>query len=103
MNLFDSSRREGGGDVLSTPAALYIALGVRLRERPDARWMVEMHPSTRSDFDVKAFDARFGTHDVRIHVSRYVAPGEFRLLRRGFGTGGGTPIDDANVERYSSD
>ena len=102
MNFFDSSRREGGGDVLSTPAALYVALGVRLRERPDARWMIEMHPSTRSDFDVKAFDARFATHDVRIHVSRYVAPGEFRLLRRGFGTGGDS-AHDANDEKQDND
>ena len=103
MNLFDSSRREGGGDVLSTPAALYVALGVRLRERPDARWIVEMHPSTRSDFDVTAFDARFAAHDVRIHVSRYVAPGEFRVLRRGFGTGGDTAVDDVHIERYTND
>jgi hypothetical protein len=103
MSAFDSSRREGGGDVLPTPAALYVALGVRLRERPDARWMVEMHPSTRTDFDVRAFDARFGAHDVRIHVSRYVAPGEYRLLRRGFGTGGDTPVDSADLGRYTND
>lgn len=99
----DSSRREGGGDVLSTPAALYVALGVRLRERPDARWVVEMHPSTRSDFNLQAFDARFGTQNVRIHLSRYVAPGEYRLLRRGFGTGGDTAADDADTGRYNTD
>ncbi|MDQ3949092.1 MAG: hypothetical protein M3282_01990 [Gemmatimonadota bacterium] len=83
----DSSRHEGGADVLASPADLYVALGVRLRERPGARWMVEMHPRTRADFDLNAFNDRFGADDVRIYASRHVAPGEYRLLQRGFGTG----------------
>jgi hypothetical protein len=87
MSGLSGSRREGGGDVLSSPADLYVALGARIRERPDARWMVEMHPATRTDFDLDAFNDRFGSDDVRIYASRYVAPGEYRLLRRGFGTG----------------
>jgi hypothetical protein len=82
------SRHEGGADVLASPADLYVALGVRLRERPTARWMVEMHPRTRAEFDVEAFNDRFGAEDVRIYASRYVAPGEYRLSQRGFGSGG---------------
>jgi hypothetical protein len=81
------SRHEGGADVLGTPADLYVALGVRLRERPGARWMVEMHPRTRAEFDLETFSERFAGHDVRIYASRYVAPGEYRLSQRGFGTG----------------
>jgi hypothetical protein len=86
----ESSRHEGGADVLATPADLYVALGARLRERPGARWMVEMHPMTRADFDLVAFNERFGAHDVRLYANRYVAPGEYRLSQRGFGTGSDT-------------
>ena len=82
------SRHEGGSDVLGSAADLYVALGIRLRERPGARWMVEMHPRTRADFDLDAFNDRFDAQDVRIYASRYVAPGEYRLSQRGFGTGG---------------
>jgi hypothetical protein len=81
------SRHEGGADVLGSPADLYVALGVRLRERPGAPWMVEMHPRTRAEFDVETFSGRFGDHDIRIYASRYVAPGEYRLSQRGFGSG----------------
>ncbi len=83
----DNSRHEGGADVLASPADLYVALGLRLRERPGARWMVEMHPRTRSDFDLEAFNERFAAEDVRIYASRFVAPGEYRLSQRGFGSG----------------
>ena len=87
MSAFDDSRHEGGADVLVSPADLFVALGVRLRERPGARWMVEMHPRTRGDFDLETFNSRFADHDVRIYASRFVAPGEYRLSQRGFGTG----------------
>ena len=83
----EDSRHEGGADVLATPADLYVALGIRLRERPGVRWMVEMHPATRREFDLVAFNERFAAHDVRLYASRYVAPGEYRLSQRGFGTG----------------
>jgi len=83
----DNSRHEGGADVLASPADLYVALGLRLRERPGLRWMVEMHPTARSEFDLEAFNDRFGAEDVRIYASRYVAPGEYRLSQRGFGSG----------------
>jgi hypothetical protein len=96
MSAMDSSRHEGGADVLSSPVDLYVALGVRLRERPGARWMVEMHPRTRAAFDLEAFNDRFGSDDVRIYASRYVAPGEYHLSQRGFGTGGDTGPDEAD-------
>jgi hypothetical protein len=83
----ETSRHEGGADILASPAELYVALGVRLRERPGARWMVEMHPNTRTEFDLDAFNERFGGDDVRIYESRYVSPGEFHLSQRGFGAG----------------
>jgi hypothetical protein len=92
----DNSRHEGGADVLATAEDLYIALGMRLRERPGARWMVEMHPRTRAEFDLSAFNDRFAAHDVRIYASRYVAPGEYRLLQRGFGTGTDSGPDEAD-------
>jgi hypothetical protein len=88
MTALGDSRHEGGADVLESMADLFVALGVRLRERPGTRWMVEMHPTTRSEFDIGRFNARYGSHDVRIYASRYVAPGEYRLSQRGFGTGG---------------
>jgi hypothetical protein len=78
------SRHEGGADILTSRDDLYIALGVRIRERPGARWMVEMHPETRADFDLDDFNSRFGSQDVRLYESRYVAPGEYHLLQRGF-------------------
>ena len=84
------SRHEGGTDVLASPADLYFALGVRLRERPGTRWMVEMHPRTRAEFDLAAFNDRFGAEDVRIYANRYVPPGEYRLAQRGFGVGSDT-------------
>jgi hypothetical protein len=96
MRGMDSSRHEGGADVLSSPVDLYVALGVRLRERPGARWMVEMHPRTRAAFDLDAFNDRFGSNDVRIYASRYVAPGEYRLSQRGFGIGGDAGPDEAD-------
>ncbi len=99
----DNSRHEGGADVLASTADLYIALGVRIRERPGARWMIEMHPRTRAEFDVPGFNARFGVNDVRICASRYVAPGEYRLLQRGFGTGVDTGDDAAGRWSDSGD
>ena len=98
----ENSRREGGADVLASAADLYVALGVRLRERPGARWMVEMHPRTRSDFDLAAFNDRFARHDVRIYASRYVAPGEYHLSQRGFGTGSDSGPDEADYWPASS-
>jgi hypothetical protein len=92
----DPSRHEGASDVLTSADDLQVALGVRLRERPGARWMVEMHPGTRAAFDLAAFNQRFGAHDVRIYASRYVAPGEYRLAQRGFGTGSDTGPDEAD-------
>jgi hypothetical protein len=94
-----TSRHESGADVLTSPDDLYVALGVRLRERPGARWMVEMHPETRADFDLESFNARFGSQDVRLHESRYVAPGEYRLSQRGFGL----KSDDEELHRPKSD
>jgi hypothetical protein len=103
VTALDNSRHEGGADVLASPADLYVALGVRLRERPGARWMVEMHPRTRADFDLDAFNDRFDAHDVRIYASRYVAPGEYRLSQRGFGTGSGIGRDEADTWPASSE
>jgi hypothetical protein len=102
MTGMDSSRHEGGADVLSSPSDLYVALGVRLRERPGARWMVEMHPRTRADFDLEAFNDRFGADDVRLYASRYVAPGEYRLSQRGFGWGSDKGPDEADYWPPSS-
>ncbi len=82
------SRHQGACDVLTSPDDLYVALGVRLRERPGARWMVEMHPETRADFDLEDFNLRFGFQDVRLYESHYVAPGEYHLSQRGFGLRG---------------
>ncbi|MFN2566480.1 MAG: hypothetical protein ABR499_15900 [Gemmatimonadaceae bacterium] len=96
MTGLDNSRHEGGADILASAGDLYVALGVRLRERPGARWMVEMHPRTRADFDLDAFTDRFGAHDVRIYASRYVAPDEYRLSQRGFGMGSDTGPDEAD-------
>jgi len=87
MSALGNSRHEGGADVLETVADLFAALGVRLCERPGARWMVEMHPGTRSEFDLVGFNDRFAGQDVRIYASRYVAPGEYHLSQRGFGMG----------------
>jgi hypothetical protein len=98
----DSSRHEGGADVLASPADLYVALGVRLRERPGARWMVEMHPRTRGDFDLRAFNDRFGAADVRIYARQDIAPGEYRLSQRGFGSGSDTGPDEADYWPRSS-
>ena len=78
------SRHESGADVLTSPADLYIALGIRLRERPGARWMVEMHPETRADFDLEEFSIRFGSQDVRLFENRYIPRGEYHLSQRGF-------------------
>src|SRR5919199_3192797 len=90
-----ASRHEGGSDVLTSADDLYVALGVRLRECPGARWMVEMHPETWSRFDVEDFEIRFGSQDVRVYESRYVVPGEYRLSRRGFGVAGDSSLADA--------
>jgi hypothetical protein len=96
------SRHEGGTDVLASPADLYFALGVRLRERPGARWVVEMHPTTRAEFDLDAFNDRFGAEDVRIYANRYVPPGEYHLSQRGFGTGSDTGPDEPDYWPASS-
>jgi hypothetical protein len=96
------SRHEGGSDVLMSPADLYFALGVRLRERPGARWVVEMHPQTREEFDLDAFNDRFATEDVRIYASRYVPPGEYRLSQRGFGEGSDMGPDEPDYWPASS-
>jgi hypothetical protein len=98
----DNSRHEGGDDVLGSPVDLYIALGVRLRERPSARWVVEMHPATRAEFDLDAFNDRFRAEDVRIYANSYVAPGEYRLSQRGFGEGGDTGPDETDYWPASS-
>ena len=82
------SRHEGGADILTSRDDLYVALGVRIRERPGARWMVEMHPETRADFDRDDFDSHFGSQDVQLYESRYIVPGEYHLLQRGFVTDG---------------
>jgi hypothetical protein len=102
MTDMDSSRHQGGADVLASPEDLYIALGVRLRERPGARWMVEMHPRTRAQFDLGAFNDRFSTDDVRIYASRYVAPGEYHLSQRGFGSGSDLGPDEPDYWPRSS-
>jgi hypothetical protein len=102
MTGMDSSRHEGGADVLASPGDLYVALGVRIRERPGARWMVEMHPGTRAEFDLEAFNDRFDAYDVRIYASRYVAPGEYRLSQRGFGMGSDAGPDEADRWPVSS-
>ncbi len=88
-----SSRHQGGADVLTSPADLYVALGVRLRERPGVRWMIEMHPATASDFDRADFDRLFGQQDVKFYESRNVPPGEYRLSPRGLAAhvDGGVP------------
>lgn len=91
-----TSRHEGGADVLTSEADLYVALGVRLRERPGMRWMVEIHPSTRARFDFAAFEHRFGSQDVWICERGDVAPGEYHLSQRGFDAGkkkSGSPGD----------
>jgi hypothetical protein len=103
MMRLDDSRHEGGADVLGSSVDLYVALGVRLRERPGARWMVEMHPRTRAEFDIAKFNERFGAHDVRIYASRYVAPGEYRLSQRGFGTGNDAGPDETDRWPASSE
>jgi hypothetical protein len=82
------SRHESGADVLTSADDLYVALGVRLRERPGARWMVEMHPETRATFDLEDFSIRFGSQDVRLYENRYISRGEYHLSQRGFGRGG---------------
>ena len=102
MTGMESSRHEGGADVLSSVDDLYVALGVRLRERPGARWMVEMHPRTRADFDLHAFNDRFGADDIRLYESRYVAPGEYHLSQRGFGSGSDMSADEADYWPRSS-
>jgi hypothetical protein len=84
----DPSRHEGASDVLTSADDLQVALGVRLRERPGARWMVEMHPETIAGFDREEFHLRFGSQDVRLYESRCITPGEFHLSQRGFGTSG---------------
>jgi hypothetical protein len=81
----ESSRHEGGSDVLTSSDDLYVALGVRMRERPGARWMVEIHPETLVHFDLVDFETCFYSRDVRLVESRYVELGEFRLSQRGFG------------------
>ncbi len=91
-----NSRHEGGADVLASAADLYVALGVRLRERPGARWMVEMHPRTRADFDLAAFEHHFGAQGVRIYETSRVRPGEYYLSQRGFGTGSDAGPDEAD-------
>jgi hypothetical protein len=79
----NGSRHYGGADVLTSAADLYVALGVRLRERPGVRWMIEMHPATATDFDRTNFDRLFGGQDVSFYETRRVQPGEFRLSPRG--------------------
>ena len=78
------SRHDGGSDVLTSPGDLYVALGVRLRERPGSRWVVEMHPETSAGFDVDEFRRCCGSQEVSFQDSGAVAPGEFRLTQRGF-------------------
>lgn len=99
----DDSRHEGGADVLKSAADLYFALGVRLRERPSARWVVEMHPRTRAEFDLDAFNDRFATEDVRLYANSYVRPGEYRLRQRGFGEGSDTGPDETDYWPPSSE
>jgi hypothetical protein len=79
------SRHEGGSDILTSADDLAVALGVRLRERPGARWVVQMHPETLAEFDVTEFEARFGAHDVTLDESSYIVPGEYHLAQSGFG------------------
>lgn len=85
-----SSRHEGGADILTSPADLYVALGVRLRERPGARWVLEMHPETGARFDRAELDRCFGSQDLRICERRDVAPGEYHLSQWGFDCSGDT-------------
>ena len=105
----ETSRHEGGSDVLTTSDDLYVALGVRLRERPGARWMVEIHPETLTRFDLVDFEICFGTTEVQLVESRYIERGEFRLSQRGFdrtGAGGEVlvePAAAATVERGYQD
>ena len=96
MTPIENSRHESGADILASPADLDLALEARIRERPGARWMVEMHPTTRREFDFEAFNERFRHSDVRVFASRYVAPGEYRLLQRGFGSGAATGPDETD-------
>ena len=79
------SRHVGGSDVLTSVADLYVALGVRLRERPGAHWRVEMHPQTRAMFDIVLFHQRVGTHHVHVNENSRVRRGEFHLMQHGFG------------------
>ena len=102
MTQLENSRHEAGADILASPDDLDVVLAVRLRERPGTRWMVEMHPTTRREFDLEGFNERFRLYDVRVYASRYVAPGEYRLLQRGFGTGLGTGPDETDRGPASS-
>ena len=81
------SHHDAGCDVLGSADDLCVALGVRLRERPGAHWMVEMHPETAAEFDRADFHIRFDPRLVQLYESRYVTRGEFRLSQRGFATG----------------
>jgi len=79
------SRHDGGSDVLTNADDLYIALGVRLRERPGAGWVVEMHPRTRATFDMGLLRQRVRPGQVRVHENSHVPIGEFHLMQHGFG------------------
>jgi hypothetical protein len=79
-----TSWHEGGSDVLTSAKDLYVALGVRLRERPGARWVIEMHPETSAGLDPVDFETRFGARHVWLQESRHVVRGEYRLSQRGF-------------------
>ena len=81
----DFSRHESGSDIVGSLDDLYVALGVRLRERPGARWMVEIHPDTWAGLDLVDFQKCFDSQDVLFSESAYVARGEFQLSQRGFG------------------
>lgn len=85
------SRHDAGRDLLTSQDDLHVALGVRLRQQPGSRWMVEMHPETSRDFDRADFDGRFGPQDVRLYESRYIPRGEYRLSQRSSGAGGRAP------------
>ena len=78
------SRHEGGSDILSSPEDLYVALGVRLRERPGAHWVVEMHPETRAAFDSAVLARYIGSAEVRLDENSHIARGEFHLMQHGF-------------------
>ena len=81
-----ASRHERGADILTSEGDLHVALGVRLRERPGMRWILEIHPKTRARFDLDAFERRFGPQSVWICERGDVAPGEYHLSQRGFDT-----------------